>query len=307
MKIATYNLEFLFDEGVQKHLGKECTFSKEFIDARVLHFADEFKKLNADFLFLQELGSENVLQRIIKRMNGNYNYFIATPDRNGVGNAVIYKSDNCECESVPTKTNLPVFVEGDKDVMGSRMWSRREFVKLKTEYQNKSLYMLGIHIQSSWLIPEKNNTDSSSNPMNTQIDKADGLIRTEIFRFNQARKVRQIVDEFFSGDNNADIIVAGDFNSLETDKPFQVIQGPEKEAYDSLVSVTLKIPKERRYTIDSAYSNKALIDHILISKHLQEQVSSVDIFNEDIYDHVSDPNNPYIVPSDHAPILIELK
>ena len=89
--------------------------------------------------------------------------------------------------------NASVFFEGDVDVLGGSLWSRRDFVQIETLYNDKPLRLLGLHIQASFLVPMK---DKNKNPlpMVTQLDKADGLIRTELFRLCQARKVREIVD-----------------------------------------------------------------------------------------------------------------
>jgi hypothetical protein len=288
MKIGTYNLEFLFDEGVRRHSGKEYTFTKEFADSRVDYFAKEFAKINADILFLQELGSESILQRIIKKVDAGYHYFIAEPDKYGVGNAVIYKDIGCNCESIPTNTAMPVFTEGNEDALGSQIWSRRDFVKMRTMYKERTLCLLGIHIKANFLVPETTK-DGAAKPMKTQTDKADGIIRSELFRFNQARKARQVIDALFTDDIDTAAIVAGDFNSREGDKLFRIIKGENKGAHDELVSVS---------------SSEAPIDHILVSKNIEGHVVSVDIPKHDIFDHKSDPRFPYIVESDHAPIIL---
>lgn len=304
MKIATYNLEFLFDEGVRKHSGKDYAFSKEFTDERVNYFAKEFSDIDADILFLQELGSESVLQRILKNMNEKYFYFIAEPDQFGVGNAVIYKNKNCVCNSIPAKTDMPVFLEGDEDVIGKSIWSRRDFVHLKASYADKTFNLLGLHIKSNFLMPEKTK-DGEYKPMKTQIGVADERIRSEIFRFSQAKKARETVDKFFAEYKDGYVVVLGDFNS-KTDNPvYRIIQGEIQKQRDSLVSLIDMIPENKRFSSISN-SQKSLIDHMLVSKNLTDKVESIEIQNDLIFDHKEDERFPFIVESDHAPVILKL-
>ena len=85
-----------------------------------------------------------MLRRILGKVGEGYSYFIATPDVNGVGNAVIFKKEiNCACTSIQAKSDhMPVFVEGDQDVIGPRIWSRRDFVFMKTIHEGKDINML---------------------------------------------------------------------------------------------------------------------------------------------------------------------
>lgn len=117
MKIATHNLLFLFNEGTHSHSGEEWVYSCELVEARIAHFGGLFAEIDADVVFLQELASESVLKRIIERSGIAYSYFLAEPDVNGVGNAVMYKG-KCECFSIPATSALPVFVKGDTDALG---------------------------------------------------------------------------------------------------------------------------------------------------------------------------------------------
>lgn len=132
MKIVTHNIEFLFGEGAHFHSGKEWNYTKELVEARIEHFSKLFFEINADILLLQEIASKSVIERIIARTGMDYSCFFATSDQNGVGNVVLYKQKNAVCESIPATSALPVFIEGDVDTIGPRIWSRRDFVHMKT-------------------------------------------------------------------------------------------------------------------------------------------------------------------------------
>jgi endonuclease/exonuclease/phosphatase family metal-dependent hydrolase len=304
MKIATHNVEFLFDEGEHEHSGQKWNYTPEYVEARIAHLSKLFAEIDADILFLQEVGSKSMLDRIVKRSGLPYSVFCAVPGNYGVGNAVLYKPKDCVCDSIPATTSLPVFFEGDKDTIGARVWSRRDFVRVKTNYDGKPLHLIGLHIKSGFSmgLKRKDNTDY---PMETQMEKADGLIRSEFFRFTQARKVRQVVDELFTADPNAAIIVTGDFNSDEKFVPFRIIRGEAKTAPDALFSAAHKVPEAERFT-GLRKGKGLLIDHILYSKVLEPKVLSTKIFNKNLGEHKNLPPTPTFVESDHAPILVEL-
>lgn len=304
MKIATHNVEFLFDEGAHVHSGKEWNYTKELVDARVEHFSKLFSEINADVLLLQEVASKSVIDRIIKKTGIDYLCFFATPDQNGVGNVVLYKAKDSVCKSIPAVASLPVFVEGDEDVVGRRIWSRRDFVYLETVRNNRKLHIIGIHIKANFLVPMKS-VSGEIFPLTTQIAAADGLIRSELFRFSQAKKVRELVDQILTNDPSAQIIVAGDFNAEEYNSVFRIIRGNIVDASDSLIVTSQKVEPEGRFSIFTK-DRMRLIDHILISKSIESDVVSVHILNRDIPDNKDAAPNPTLVGSDHAPVVVEL-
>lgn len=306
MRIATHNLEFLFEEGTHAHSGKEWNYTKELVESRIDHFSKLFSEINADILLLQEVASKSVIERIIEKTGIDYSYFFATPDQNGVGNVVLYKQKDAICESIPALTSLPVFIEGDTDVIGSRIWSRRDFVHIETTWQGKKLHVVGVHIKANFLMPEKN-TAGEAHPMKTQITAADGLIRSEVFRFSQAKKLRELIDTFFSIDSDALVVVGGDYNAEENYAVYRIIRGVVNDNPDTLIATSEKVEEEKRFSsLSTTLGRKRLLDYFLISKNLETHLAGVQILNENISDNKNVAPNPTLVGSDHAPVIIEL-
>lgn len=306
MKISTYNLKFLFDTGTRLHSGKEYTFTSDFVEQRFQYFTKQFDLLDADILFLQELGDESALIKILEKTKADYRHFIAEPDTFGVGNAVVYKSRlNCSCSSIPSRTSLPVFNSEDKDTLGSRIRSRRDYVQVETTYNEKPLHLLGIHIKSNFLIYEKDRDGSKIQERLSQTEAADAIIRSEMFRFSQAKKVREMSDSIFKSNPNAQLIILGDFNATTSNKVYSIIRGHMKKLSDALTPILDKVPEDLRFSIVGP-AKKRLIDHILISKKLERYIADVEILNKNIYDHSRKLNPQFIVESDHAPIIFEL-
>lgn len=306
MKIATHNLEFLFEEGVRAHSGKEWNYTKELVEARIDHFSKLFSEINADILLLQEVASKSVIERIIEKTGIEYFYFFATPDQNGIGNVVLYKQKDATCESIPAMTALPVFVEGDTDVMGSRIWSRRDFVHMETTWQGKKLHVVGVHVKANFLMPEKNMA-GEAHPMKTQSTAADGLIRSEVFRFSQAKRLREVIDAFFIADPDASVVIGGDYNAEENYAVYRIIRGVISDNPDALSATSEKVEEGKRFSsLSATLGRKRLLDHILISKNLEKNLANVQILNENISENKNTAPNPVLVGSDHAPVIIEL-
>ncbi len=305
MKIATFNVEFLFDEGEHKHSGKTWFYSPEYVAARVDRLAKDIIDIDADILFLQEVASVTMIEKIIKKSGIDYSYYLATPDNRSVGNAVMFKSKDCKTESIPAVTNFPVMVEDDIDSIGPQLHSRRAFVHLITTYKDKPLHLFGLHLNSRFFVHLQSKKDRTPLPTTTQMEAGDGLIRSEIFRSIQARKMRQVIDKLIAEDKNVQIAVMGDFNSIERETPFRIILGEFSTHDDALISPATKISIENRYSFVGEHEKK-LIDYILITKNLESSVKSFKILNTNLTYHNNKAPTPLFVESDHAPLVIEL-
>ncbi len=71
---------------------------------------------------------------------------------------------------------------------------------------------------------------------------------------------------------------------------FKIVSGDIKDAPDSLVSSSKNVPNTNKFSI-SSNDKKRLIDHILISKKIESNLSNVRILNENI------SNNDNVAPN----------
>lgn len=304
MKIATYNTNFLFDEGIHNHSGKDWNYTDELIAARIEYFAKLVPELDADVVLLEEIAAQSVIERIIAGSGIDYAYYLATPDASGVGNAVLYKDRGASTDSIPAISSLPVFVAGDVDTIGPRIWSRRDFVHLTTAYNGQPLHLLGIHIKSNFLMAEKT-ASGEDQPMESQAALADGLIRSELFRFAQAKKVREVIDGIFASEPEAYIVVGGDFNAEETNSVYRMIRGLNKKAPTTLAATNQDISPDQRFSLLGSDRNW-LVDHLLVSQNLAGSVVNAEILTDKISDVKNVAPDPTLIASDHAPVVIEL-
>jgi exonuclease III len=71
------------------------------------------------------------------------------------------------------------------------------------------------------------------------------------------------------------------------------------------------VPSEKRYSFigddnGDGKNGKKLIDYILISKPLEVEIKSFQIYNETLSHHNNKPPVPTFIESDHAPVVVEL-
>ncbi len=308
MKIGTFNLRDLFDEGhCFPFYGEEVTYTADFVKRRVTWIVAMIRKADPDILFLQEVASASVLARIVSEMELGYTVFSGEPDQRGIANAVLYRLSNCACSSMPAEGPLPVFMEGDEDLYGKRIAdiTRRGFVKLETLYHERPLTLIGVHVKASFGI-EGRYTDGKRVHATTQLDAADNFIRSAIVRLSQARKLREIADTLFLRDgDDAQVVIIGDFNALEYSEVLRIIRGELGETPASLSDACDMVPECKRFS-HIKHGKRRLIDHIMVSRGIQKSVRSVKIFNRKLRDQTTTTAATLAVESDHAPIVMEL-
>lgn len=305
MKIATYNLNFLFGEGTHLRSGKEWVYSPELVAARTKYFVQRLVDLNADVLLLQEVASESVLHQVIVRSGIDYRYFLATPDDKGIGNAVLYRAPDAVVRSIPPVASLPVLHEGDVDTLGPRVYPRRDLIYLVTSWNGRPLHLINLHLKSNFLMAEQPIVGDPP-PLTTQTAATDGIIRSEFFRLAQAKRVRQLVDELFAADPEALVVAGGDFNADEPSGVFRIIRGALKKANDALVPTSQAIPADQRYSHIYRGGTRILVDHLLVSKPLEPFVVRTQIVNDGLTADDQVAPTATLVGSDHAPVVLEL-
>lgn len=303
MKIATFNLRNLFDEGARQGYDDKTVVTKEFIDKQVTALQTTIRTVAPDILIAEEIGSEKVFQRVAE-VDPNYHTFVARPDKRGIANGALFR--------VPTKSEslddivpgFPAFAEGAPDTISASLKRYRPFVILETEYDNKPLHIIGVHFKTSWPMPLRNAAGEGV-PFENQTDAGDGVIRALIYKLAQARHIRRLVDDIFLADPEAQIIVTGDFNTTENTEPLNIIMGaffaqPETQ----LTNACERIPESKRYSF-MGRGWKRLLDHMLVSASVRKKIINIEILNESLADQSASPEDMF-AESDHAPVVLTL-
>lgn len=300
MKIATFNLRNLFGPGEHNILGKIVVFSQDLVKKRITYIVGLLDKLDADVIILNEIGSPELLDIIAKEL-GMQSFVASTQDKRGICNGALYRDQKTLCESFVLTPSLPLIRTQEQKPYNGDLLSKRNLVRLTSHYLAKPLHIIGLHFKSSLPTPLDYQT---LNLPTRQADYSDGLIRSSLRRLAEARALRLKLDELFTHEPNAQVVIAGDFNDDLYSTTVSAVQGG-LDASGKLLNLMTKIPLERRFSTISKY-DKRVLDHILVSTSLEPYVTKVQIFNDDLKLEL-DYDDPLLIESDHAPVLFELQ
>ncbi|MCD4751972.1 MAG: endonuclease/exonuclease/phosphatase family protein [Anaerolineaceae bacterium] len=156
--------------------------------------------------------------------------------------------------------------------------SSRKALVAEFEWHGQKLYVIGMHM----------NSKGGDNPLFGENQPP--YLESEVQRQNQADVIRAFIDQLFSIDPTANIIVGGDLNDFQFSTPLQTIQG------ENMTNLVYELPAEERYTYTYT-GNAQTLDHILVSNALYDQLSCFDIV------HLNSEQAAESRFSDHDPVL----
>lgn len=304
LTIATYNLRNLFDAGVRMGYGSDITIPEVFVDGVVDELAKVITSIDPDILVVQEVASEKVLRRIAVKLPGTYEVFVAPPDTRGIGNAALARVP-AKMDSTKDVNGFPVTVVGDEDVIGKSIVPSREFVHIEARYNDRPLHIYGVHLKASSGYPLRKSPGGERITPKNQQEESDAIIRASVFRLAQAKRLRELADKHFSEDQNAQVVILGDFNALEYSDIVKAISGTKSFPDFQLHDLCENVPKEDRYSFIGS-GGRILLDHVVVTKSIKDSTESLTIHNDEIVDQTTRPETDFY-SSDHAPVVLKLK
>jgi len=189
-----------------------------------------------------------VASKYLKSKNYGFAHF-ESPDERGIDNALLFRKDYF------TVLHSEAFTLYLKAINGSRDYTR-DILYVKGELENKIIHLLVNHWPS----------------------KRSGVDETVYKRVAAATKNREIIEDILSKDENAKIIVMGDFND-----------NPKSKSVKKLVDTDFYNPMEKLLTNDEGTENYRgewnLFDQIIISNNFLKphdnplQFESSEIYN----------------------------
>ncbi len=142
---------------------------------------------------------------------------------------------------------------------------------------------------------------------------AEGFFISSMKRVSQALEARILIDSIFEQDENARILVCGDFNASPGEVPVEAICGKVEDTGNAdlvkrvLVPCEKTIPETSRFTFIHR-GEKRLLDHILISLPMLSYYRHSEIHNENLHDEsVAFATDNKFPESDHAPFVAEFE
>ena len=175
---------------------------------------------------------------------------------------------------------------------------------------NQTLHVINLHLKSR--IP----TNIDGQKLNNYTWKstsgwAEGYFLSSMKRVGQALETRVLIDNIFDNDENALIVVCGDFNSDFDNVPVQAICGDVENTGNGKLANRVLVPCERTVPEPSRYSllyqgKGEMLDHLVVSRSLLAYYKNTEIHNEILHDEsIAFATDKKYPESDHAPVVAE--
>ncbi len=322
LRIATFNLENLDDTPGQKPT----------LDERIALMRTQLLRLNADILCLQEVNGQEApglprrLLALEKLLSGTpyagyHKVSTMTEDGSQVyneRNLVIlsrfeiidhhqYKHDFAPAPRYQKVTAIP------KEGVAKEITWERPILHAKVKLDDtRALDLIDVHLKS------KLATDVPGQKVDNYTWKsasgwAEGYFLSSMKRVGQALETRMLIDALFDAQENALIVVCGDFNADLDEVPVEAIRGDVENTGNDKLATRVMVPCERTIPEPSRFSllhhgRGTMIDHLLISRSLLACYKNSEIHNELLHDEsVAFGTDVKFPESDHAPIIAEFE
>ncbi|HEX3771723.1 MAG TPA: endonuclease/exonuclease/phosphatase family protein [Polyangiaceae bacterium] len=314
--LATFNVKNLFDPAAGA-----AARERDLVTRKVEAIAETLRACDADVVGLQEVGSPRLLQAVLDLWpEGRYREpVLGTADARGIRCALLSRLPVTDAR-VETAATLPfpVFQLGDRAPFGDRIPLRRGVVRARLASDQGPVHVLVVHFKSP-LPVDLRGRDGAAIAPSTQHERAEGVLRSLVWRAAEALHARTLVDALLASDPEASLAVVGDFNDGPASPVVRVLRGEAggapgdagaAEPFDgALYDCAARVEAGRRF---SAWHGGApsQIDHVLATAGLYRRVAAARFLNESLRDHGAfDPSadEAPTVDSDHAALVVRFE
>jgi exonuclease III len=288
LRIVHYNTEYLFsDSTIIDCPGKDCTWKNETqFNKHFTKISKIIKELNPDIINLCEINSSEVLNKLVNSLNDNsYNYYLSKsePNYRDQSLGIITRIQPLQVYRTDISHKYPIENSTCNGSISGKLNLQKHIIS-KFFINNMNIIIIGVHLKAN---PDCSNKCS--------------------IREAQAMIIQKLILEYY---NNYEIIVMGDLNDFDDDVIDHLNNIPNSKVLDiikgefgynpinyKLYNVSYFLHKTERFTSNLT----SMIDHILVTKRLKDNISDVDIFTEYI-GKIGEHYN-----SDHYPIVVDFE
>jgi endonuclease/exonuclease/phosphatase family metal-dependent hydrolase len=184
----------------------------------------------------------------------------------------------------------------------------RPILHVEIDAGGRPLHVINVHLKSK--IP----TDIPGRKIDaytwsTADAWAEGSFLSSMKRMAQALEVRRLVDQLLDHDEDARIVVAGDFNATPDEVPVMAIRGQVEDTGNGALARRVLVPIEQTVPLSSRYTlfhqgRGEMLDHMLVTRNLLACYRGSEIHNELLHDESqSFATDSKFPESDHAPVV----
>lgn len=300
LRVATFNLKDFF--------APRAEAEKSVVEAKVANVVANLRRANADVIALQEVGSTELLDRLVSKELADLGYaapVVGTEDKRGIRNVIASRLPiQWSQVHAPKTLPFPKFAVSDPDPFGVRIPLRRGVVHVRVEDGGLGeVDVITAHFKSNLGVPLR---DAAGNEIEdaTPRGRGEAALRSLVQRGAEALFVRGIVDDLVKTKPDHAIVVLGDLNDGPDSLPVRIVRGIGEPSSGMLRATSELVPQDRRF---SSFHGGApcLIDHVLVSERLFRAVREVAYYNESLRYHGPYSENEGLTPdSDHALALV---
>jgi endonuclease/exonuclease/phosphatase family metal-dependent hydrolase len=322
LRIATFNLENLDDKPGQKPSLIE----------RIALMRPQLLRLNADILCLQEVNGQEdpgqprrllALAKLLVNTPYTGYHQVSTMTEDGTQvyderNLVIlsrfeilehhqYKHDFALAPRYQKVTAQP------KENEAKEITWERPILHAKIQWDNERIVdLINVHLKSR-LPTDITGQKVDNYTWKTSSGWAEGFFLSAMKRVGQALETRMLIDKLFDANEDALIVVCGDFNADLDEVPVEAIRGDVENTGNDKLAKRVIVPCERTIPEPSRFSllhhgQGRMLDHLLVSRSLLAHYRGSEIHNELLHDEsVAFGTDVKFPESDHAPVIAEFE
>ncbi|UBF28868.1 endonuclease/exonuclease/phosphatase family protein [Kovacikia minuta CCNUW1] len=318
LRIATFNLENLDDKpGEQPSL-----------KTRIAVMRPQLIRLNADILCLQEVnGQETSGQRQLLALDKllettpYQEYHRATTKTEGgqvydernlviLSRFEISEFKQYKHQFAPPLMYRQITAQPAETKAKELTWERPILHAKINLLGNQVLDVINVHLKSK--LP----TTIAGQKVNdftwkTASGWAEGSFISAMKRVGQALETRLLIDQLLDANEDALIVICGDFNAEADEVPIEAIRGDVENTGNSQLAKRVMVACERTIPASARFSllhqgKGTMLDHVLISRSLLTYYQGIEIHNELLHDESLAFATDKLYPeSDHAPVIVE--
>jgi exonuclease III len=322
LRIATFNLENLDEKPEQKPM----------LNERIAFMRPQLLRLNADILCLQEVNGQEkpghprrllALAKLLANTPYAGYHQVSTMTEDGtqvydernlafLSRFQISEHHQYKHDFAPAPRYRKVTAKPEEREAKEVTWER-PILHAGIQLDNDRIVdIINVHLKSR--LPTNIPGQTVNNgTWKTASGWAEGFFLSSMKRVGQALETRMLVDTLFDANEDALIVVCGDFNADFDEVPVEAIRGDVETTGNDKLAKRVMVPCERTIPEPSRFSllhhgKGRMIDHLLVSRSLLAHYRSSEIHNKLLHDEsVAFGTDVKFPESDHAPVIAEFE
>lgn len=174
----------------------------------------------------------------------------------------------------------------------------------------RTLHVVNVHLRAprAAFVPGQK---ADSTTWSSMRGWAEGFFLAAVKQAGQALEARFLVEDLLDEDEDALILVCGDFNAADREPAVRTIRGDDEDAGNphlatrTLINLERSLPQSQRFSVIH-HGRPQMLDHVLVSRPLLAWYRTAEIHNEALGDELITPAAVRGSPeSFHAPLVVE--